>query len=239
MIDLYFASTPNAWKASIMLNECALDHRIVPVDLGRRDQKRAPFLAINPNGRVPAIVDHDGVEGPVTLFESGAILLYLAEKTGRFLPPSGGQRATAMSWLFWQAAGLGPISGQAHHFAAVSGQAGQYGQVRFKDECDRLYGVLDRHLAGRQWIADTYSIADISCWGWIWFNGDLVSRFANVERWFDRMAERPAVERGRLAGLDAAPEEMKAQFSAPRFGKAPWNRSAEPGARQSVPETQL
>ncbi|WP_016746742.1 glutathione S-transferase family protein [Rhizorhabdus wittichii] len=209
MIDLYTTPSPNTWKASIMLEECGLPYRILPVDIGKGEQFDPAFLAISPNGKVPAIVDHDGAGGPVAIFESGAILVHLAEKTGRFLPASGAARSDVLAWLFWQVGGLGPSSGQAHHFLGAEGPGAALGASRFVRETERLYGVLDRRLADRDWIAGDYSIADIACWGWVWFNGRLVERFANLVRWFVAMSARPAVSRGREAGFAHIPEAQR------------------------------
>lgn len=201
MIDLYITPSPNTWKASIMLEECGLPYRTVPIDIGRGEQFDPAFLAISPNGKVPAIVDPDGADGQVAIFESGAILIHLAERTGRLLPASGKRRSDVLAWLFWQVGGLGPNSGQAHHFLGADHMAAAFGATRFVRETTRLYDVLDRHLAGREWIAGDYSIADIACWGWIWFNGPLVERFPDLHRWFLAMSARPAVARGREAGF--------------------------------------
>ncbi len=140
------------------------------VDITRNEQFEPAFLRISPNNRVPAIVDHDAPEGSRSVFESGAILVYLAEKTGRFLPASGPQRTAALEWLFWQMGGLGPMAGQAHHFRRYAPEGNEYGKERYTKETARLYGVLDRRLAGREWIVDDYGIADMACWGWVWFH---------------------------------------------------------------------
>ena len=147
MIDLYYAPTPNTWKVSIMLEECALAYRMIPVDIMAGDQKLPEFLAINPNGRIPAIVDHDAPGGPLPVFESGAILIYLAEKTGRFLAPTARARADALGWLMWQMGGLGPMAGQAHHYRRYAPVGNEYSADRFVSETARLYGVMDRQLA--------------------------------------------------------------------------------------------
>jgi GST-like protein len=211
MIDLYFFPSPNTWKASIMLEECGLPYRVIPVDITQDEQFQPAFLAISPNNRVPAIVDHDAPNGPQSVFESGAILLYLAEKTGRFLAPAGPDRIAAWEWLMWQMGGLGPMAGQAHHFRRYKAEGNDYAVERYTKETARLYGVLDRRLAGREWIAGDYSIADIATWGWVWFHrmhGQDLANFPHVHRWFFAMAERPAVQRGKSIGLDLVSPEF-------------------------------
>src|SRR5580700_8467443 len=153
MIDLYYAPTPNTWKASIMLEECGLPYRVISIDIMTGDQKKPAFLAINPNGRIPAIVDHDAPDGPLPVFESGAILIYLAEKTGRFLAPAGRARMDALSWLMWQMGGLGPMAGQAHHYRRYAPPGNEYSADRYVKETGRLYGVMEAHLATREWLA--------------------------------------------------------------------------------------
>lgn len=222
MIDLYYAPTPNTWKASIMLEECGLAYRTVPVDIMAGDQKTPEYLAINPNGRIPAIVDHDTPEGPLPVFESGAILIYLAEKTGRFLPGSGRARAETLGWLMWQMGGLGPIAGQAHHFRRYAPAGNDYATERFVNECARLYGVMDRRLSSSEWLAGgDYSIADIACWGWVWYHrmhGQTLDDFPSVARWFFAAAERPAVQRGRMLGIESQSEETRERLVGPYYG---------------------
>jgi GST-like protein len=222
MIDLYYAPTPNTWKASIMLEECGLTYRVIPVDIMAGDQKQPSFLAINPNGRIPAIVDHDTPEGPVPVFESGAILIYLAEKTRRFLAPSGRARAEALSWLMWQMGGLGPIAGQAHHFRRYAPPGNEYAKERFEKESARLYGVMESHLATHEWFAGgEYSIADISCFGWVWYHrmhGQDFKDFPSVARWFFAVSDRPAVQRGRMLGIESQSEETRARLLGAYYG---------------------
>ncbi len=211
MIDLYFYPSPNTWKASIMLEECGLPYRVILIDITKDEQFAPEFLAISPNNRVPAIVDHDAPDGPLSIFESGAILLHLAEKTGRFLAHSGAERAAAFEWLMWQMGGLGPMAGQAHHFRRYKAAGNDYAITRYTSEMMRLYNVLDRRLADRAWLAGDYSIADISCWGWVWFHrlhGQDLADFSNVKRWFFEMSERPAVQRGKAIGLEASTPEF-------------------------------
>ena len=225
MIDLYYAPTPNTWKASIMLEECGLPYRVVPIDIMADEQKQPEFLAINPNGRIPALVDHDAPGGPQAVFESGAILVYLAEKSGRFLATSGPARAEAFSWLMWQMGGLGPMAGQAHHFRRYAPEGNDYSTERFTKESARLYGVLDRHLASHEWLAGgAYSIADIATWGWVWYHpmhGQNLDDFPSVARWFYAISERPAVQRARLVGMEDQPEEIRARFTGPYYNAAP------------------
>lgn len=222
MIDLYYAPTPNTWKASIMLEECGLPYRLVPLDIMSGDQKKPEFLAINPNGRIPAIVDHDHPDGPLQVFESGAILIYLAEKTGRFLAASGPARAEALGWLMWQMGGLGPMAGQAHHFRRYAPPGNEYSAARFVEETARLYGVMDSHLHSREWLAgDAYSIADIASWGWVWYHrmhGQNLDDFPSVARWFFAMSERPAVQRGRELGIETQSEENRARLTGAFYG---------------------
>lgn len=217
MIDLYFTPSPNTWKVSIMLEECGLAYRVVPVDIGKGKQFAPGFLRISPNNRVPAIVDHDSRGAPQPVFESGAILIYLAEKTGLFFAPSGPDRVAALEWLFWQIGGLGPISGQAHHFRRSAPPGNDHALERYTTELDRLYGVLDRRLEGRDWIAGDYSIADIACWGWVWFNGPVPDAFPNIGRWAGAMAARPGVARGRRAGFETLDEAGRSRLSGPWY----------------------
>jgi GST-like protein len=222
MIDLYYAPTPNTWKASIMLEECGLPYRAVPVDIMAGDQKQPDFLAINPNGRIPAIIDHDAPDGPLPVFESGAILIYLAEKTGRFLAPASRARAEALGWLMWQMGGLGPIAGQAHHFRRYAPPGNDYAADRFVNETSRLYRVLDNHLKSNEWLAGgAYGIADIASWGWVWYHrmqGQNLADFPEVARWFYAISERPAVQRGRMLGVESQSEETRARLIGPYYG---------------------
>ena len=225
MIDLYYAPTPNTWKVSILLEECGLPYRVIPVDILAGDQKKPEFLAINPNGRVPAIVDHEGPDAPLPVFESGAILIYLAEKTSRFLARAGRARAETLSWLMWQMGGLGPIAGQAHHFRRYAPPGNEYSVERFVKETARLYGVLDERLSSNEWLAgDSYSIADMACWGWVWFHrmqGQNLDNFPWVARWFFAISARPAVRRARTVGLDNLSEEARARLTGPFYDAVP------------------
>lgn len=201
MIDLYTWATPNGRKASIMLEEVGLDYTVHEVNIGKGQQHEPDFLAIAPNNRIPAIVDHDGPNGDLPLFESGAIMVYLAEKTGSdLLPTEPVARASVMQWLMWQMGGLGPMVGQAHHFLFNPKEVVPYGQKRYHDETKRLYGVMDRQLAKSTFLAgDAYSLADIACYPWISrferHQVDLAD-FPNVKRWFDEVGAREAVQKG-------------------------------------------
>ena len=217
MIDLHYWPTPNGWKITIMLEECALRYRLVPVNIGTGEQFKPDFLKIAPNNRMPAIVDHDppGGGGPVSVFESGAILQYLAEKTGKFMPAELRARYEVLQWLNWQMGGLGPMAGQAMHFNMYAPQFSPveqlaYGQSRYTNEVNRLYGVLNKRLADREFVAGTYSIADMAIWPWIvrWKNcQQQLADFPHLERWFEiSMGKRPAVIKGRAAGAELRPQ---------------------------------
>lgn len=220
MIDLYYMPTPNTWKISIMLEECGLPYRIVPVDIFKEEQFAPEFLKISPNNRVPAIVDHHAPGFSQSVFESGAILIYLAEKTGRFLQATGPERIQALEWLFWQVAGLGPMAGQTHHFLRYKPEGNEYAIQRYRSESARLYGVLDRQLNGRDWIASDYSIADIACWGWVWFHrmhGQDLKDYPSVSKWFFKIGERPAVRRAKLVSSEQVSAELRKQFEGPYY----------------------
>jgi GST-like protein len=200
MIDLYYWTTPNGHKISIFLEEAGLDYRLHPINIGKGEQFAPDFLAIAPNNRIPAIVDRAPADGGATvpIFESGAILLYLAEKTGRFLPQDLRGRADALQWLFWQMGGLGPMAGQNHHFGSAAPEKIPYAIDRYVKETARLYGVLDKRLADREFVAGDYSIADIASYPWVVPHRkqqqDLDS-FPNLKRWFHAIESRPAVQR--------------------------------------------
>ena len=200
MIDLYTAATPNGQKVHIMLEETGLPYNEHYVSIDKGEQFAPEFLAISPNNKIPAIVDHDGPGGEtVSIFESGCILQYLAEKTDRFLPDSPLKRIETMEWLFWQMGGFGPMLGQAHHFRAYAPERIQYAYDRYSNEAQRLYQVLDRRLAGRNYVAaGEYTIADMAIFPWCRLHGrqgqDLAD-YPNVKRWFDAIAQRPAVIR--------------------------------------------
>ena len=200
MIDFYYWTTPNGHKISILLEEAGLPYNLKPVNLGKGEQFSAEFLAISPNNKMPAIVDHDPRDGgePITLFESGAILQYLAEKTGRFLPQDLRARMEVMVWLFWQVGGLGPMLGQNLHFLRYAPEKIPYAIARYRQEAERLYRVLDGRLAERVYLCADYSIADIAIYPWIATHGrqDIdISAYPNVARWLGELAMRPAVMR--------------------------------------------
>jgi len=200
MIDFYYAATPNGWKVAILLEELGLDYRMIPVRLSKGDQFKPDFLAISPNNRMPAIVDHDVEGDPMPVFESGAIMWYLAEKTGRFLPTDPIGRKEAMEWLFWQVGNQGPMAGQLSHFVNYAPEGvGDYGRARYAREYDRCLGVLERRLEGRDWIVgDAYSIADMISWPWVLIAkplGTSLEPFPNVAAWRARIKARPAVQR--------------------------------------------
>jgi GST-like protein len=203
VIDFYFAPTPNGWKVAILLEELGLPYNMIPVRLGKGDQFKPEFLAISPNNRMPAIVDHDVPGDPVPIFESGAIMWYLAEKAGKYLPTEPLGRKEAMEWLFWQVGNQGPMAGQLSHFVNYAPEGiGDYGHQRYAREYDRCLGVLERRLQGglkgRDYILGDYSIADMICWPWVLIAkplGASLAPFPNVTAWRSRIKDRPAVRR--------------------------------------------
>ncbi len=204
MIDLYFAPTPNGKKISIGLHEMAMPYEIKPINIGQGEQMTPEFLAISPNNKIPAIVDHE-TNPPLALFESGAILTYLAEKCGQFLPTSGDARYRVFEWLYWQVGGLGPMAGQFSHFAmfAPEDQKNGYGHTRYANEYDRLLGVMNRVLEHREYLAGDYSIADMASFPWVEPCGQLgvsVEPFPHVMRWIAALKERPALMAGYAVG---------------------------------------
>jgi len=216
VIDLHYWPTPNGWKVSIALEEMELPYRIVPVNIGRGEQFEPDFLRISPNNRMPALVDHapEGGGEPIAIFESGAILLYLAEKTGRFLPGDLRGRTEVLEWLFWQVGGLGPMLGQHGHFALYAPEKVPYALGRYRAEAERLYGVLDRRLADREHLCGDYSIADMASWPWVITyksQGLDLGKWPNVRRWFDALKERPGLRRG----YDVGKELRRAVFAGP------------------------
>jgi len=200
MIDLYTWTTPNGRKVSIMLEELALPYRVHPINIGQGEQFRPEYLKINPNGKIPSIIDPEGPGGePITMMESGAILIYLAGKTGKLMPASVRDRTVALQWLMFQMGGVGPIFGQVHHFLRAAKEQVPYAIERYTKETRRLYGVLNERLKDREFLADGYSVADIATYPWVarheWHKTDL-NDFAHVKRWFDAISARPAVKRG-------------------------------------------
>jgi GST-like protein len=200
MIDLYTWSTPNGRKVSIMLEEIGLPYRVHPVNIGKNEQFTPQFIAINPNSKIPAIVDEQGPDGkPISMFESGAILIYLADKTGKLYPQAPRQRYDALQWLMFQMGGVGPMFGQNHHFRRTAPEKVPYALERYQKETERLYGVLDARLKQVPYLAVDYTIADIATYPWVarheWHQVDL-GKFPNVKRWFDTIGQRPAVAKG-------------------------------------------
>ena len=226
MIGLYYAPTPNGWKISIMLEEAEMEYKVIPVNLGAGDQFKPEFLEISPNNRMPVIVDDNGPEGEeVSVFESGAILMYLGEKSGKFFPQSHKERIRVLEWLFWQIGGLGPMAGQVSHFVNYAPNFPgdhSYSEKRYKNEYDRLLGVMDMVLEEREFLAGEYSIADMASFPWVTaykrYEVDLDS-FKNVRRWFDEIKSRPAVRKGmdvgkenRNFGKGISKESLKTMF---------------------------
>lgn len=213
MIDAYFWPTGNGKKITIMLEEVALAYRIVPVNINKGDQFTPEYESINPNNKMPAIVDHDAPGGRIVIFESGAILQYLGEKTGKLLPTDLHGKYRVLQWVYWQVGGLGPMAGQAHHFLKYAPQKVEYAMHRFRSETARLYKVMDKQLARHEYLAGDYSIADIAAWPWVvrhdWQEQNL-DDFPSVKRWFEAVGARPAVKRGVEAGaaLQAAAQSM-------------------------------
>ena len=203
-IDLYYWPTPNGWKITIALEEMGLPYAVHYVNIGKGEQFEPGFLKIAPNNRMPAIVDPEGPDGaPLSIFESGAILQYLARKTGQFGGRTERERAEIEQWLMWQMGGLGPMAGQAHHFLSYAPEDVPYGKKRYTDEVNRLYGVLDRRLADREFVAGAYSIADMAIWPWAqgWERqAQDIAQFPNMKAWLDRCWARPAVQAGRKVG---------------------------------------
>ncbi|MFC7422266.1 glutathione S-transferase N-terminal domain-containing protein [Iodobacter arcticus] len=200
MLDLYYWTTPNGHKVRIFLEESGLDYRVHPINIGKGEQFAPDFLRIAPNNRIPAIVDHDPADGgeEIALFESGAILLYLAEKTGQFMPVDFRAKQIMQQWLFWQMGGLGPMAGQNHHFSLYAPEKIPYAINRYSTETTRLYSVLNKHLADKDFIAGEYSIADMACYPWIVpyaQQGQNLDDFPALKRWFNTLSERPAVQR--------------------------------------------
>lgn len=225
MIDVHYWPTPNGHKITIFLEETGVAYRIVPVDIGKGEQFKPEFLAISPNNRMPAIVDHAPADGgaAMSVFESGAILVYLAEKTGRHIPAEARGKAHVLEWLFWQVGGLGPMAGQNHHFSGYAQEKIPYAIDRYLKETNRLYGVLDRQLAKAPFVAGDYSIADMACYPWIVpyeKQGQRLEDFPHLKRWFEQMRARPAVVRAYAAGEKVSPphtgdftdEQRKALF---------------------------
>ncbi len=223
-IELYYWPTPNGWKISIMLEECALPYIMKPVAIGKGEQFKPEFLRISPNNRIPAIVDPEGPgRRPISVFESGAILQYLGRKTGKFYPSEERKRVSVEEWLFWQVAGLGPMAGQANHFLNYAAETSDYAKKRYVDEVNRLFGVMNTRLADRKFLAGQYSIADMACIGWVLSGirtGQNMEEFPHLQAWIERVRARPAVQRGLALGRElrqAQASDPKAQEEARRF----------------------
>ncbi len=214
MIDLFFWPTPNGFKITVMLEELGVPYRVHAINIAKGDQFRPDFLAIAPNNRMPAIIESEPVDGgaPVSVFESGAILMYLAEKHGRFLPTEPRARLTTLEWLFWQMGGLGPMAGQAHHFRHFAPETIPYGVDRYTQEVARLYGVMNRRLERLPFLAgEDYTIADIACWPWVVPHerqGQSLDDYPHLKRWFETIGARPAVQAGRAVGRDWDKDSM-------------------------------
>ena len=225
MIDLHYAATPNGWKISIMLEECGLAYRVIPVNLGKGEQFAPDFLAISPNNRIPAIVDHAPMGGgaPLAVFETGAILVYLAEKSGKFLPSDLRGRSAVIQWLMWQMGGLGPMLGQNGHFLLYAPEKIPYAMDRYRREAERLYGVLNIQLGKTEaYVAgDDYSIADMACFPWLITHkaqGFSLDDYPHIKAWFAKVRARPGVIAGTALGRMARPDEMDAETKKNLFG---------------------
>jgi GST-like protein len=207
-IDLYYWPTPNGWKITIMLEECRLPYNVIPVNIAKGEQFKPGFLAISPNNRIPAIVDHHGQGNrPISIFESGAILQYLGRKTRKFYPQDERRRVEIDQWLFWQMANLGPKAGEANHFRSYAREKLDYAIARFGNEMSRLYGIMNERLQDRDFLAGRYSIADIACIGWAsraQRHGHDLSKFPKVMEWMGTVLARPAVQRGLRVKVEAA-----------------------------------
>ena len=225
MIDLYYWPTPNGHKITLFLEETAMPYTIFPVNIGKGEQFNPDFLKIAPNNRMPAIIDRSPQDGgaPISVFESGAILLYLAEKTGLFIPRDLRGKVTVTEWLFWQMGGLGPMAGQNHHFARYAPEKIPYAIDRYVNETNRLYGVLNRRLEGRDFLAGNYSIADMAAYPWIVpheAQGQNLADFPNLQRWFEAIRNRPATIRAYARGEALnTPSEMTAEARDVLFGQ--------------------
>ena len=229
MIDLYTWPTPNGHKIHIMLEETGLPYRVHPIDIGAGDQFKPEFLKISPNNKMPAMIDSDGPDGePISMFESGAMLLYLASKTGKFLPENLRERWATLQWLMFQMAGVGPMLGQAHHFLVYAPEKIPYAMQRYSKEANRLYGVIDRRLAESRFIAcDEYTIADMAIMPWLRSyknQGVEMDEYAHVKRWFDGIAARPAVQRGLAVLADRRKPLMDDKAKEMLFGAAQYQK---------------
>lgn len=229
MIDVYSAATPNGHKVHIMLEECGLPYRVHYVNIGTGDQFKPEFLAISPNNKIPAMVDADGPDGnPISLFESGAILIYLASKAGKFLGDTDRQKFVTLQWLMFQMGGVGPMLGQAHHFRIYAPEKIEYGINRYTNEAKRLYGVIDKQLSKNAYLAgDEYTIADIATFPWLrsWKNQGIDwAEYPNAKRWFDEVSERPAVKRGVEVLANVSKPDLDAKSKEVLFGQTQYQK---------------
>jgi GST-like protein len=218
MIDVYFWTTPNGYKITIMLEEVGLPYNVIPVNIGKGDQFKPEFLAISPNNKIPAIIDHEGPsKKPFAIFESGAILMYLAEKTGRLMPSDTRRRYEVIQWLMFQMSSVGPMLGQAHHFRRYAPQQIGYAIQRYTNEASRIYGVIDRRLRHADYLAGDYSIADIATYPWLrshrW-QGQELEDFPHLKRWYEAIESRPAVQKGIAVMADQAKRAVTADKQA-------------------------
>lgn len=229
MIDVYSAATPNGHKVHIMLEECGLPYRVHYVNIGTGDQFKPEFLAISPNNKIPAMVDADGPDGkPISLFESGAILVYLASKAGKFLGDTDRQKFVTLQWLMFQMGGVGPMLGQAHHFRIYAPEKIEYGINRYTNEAKRLYGVIDKQLSKNAYLAgDEYTIADIATFPWLrsWKNQGIDwAEYPNAKRWFDEISERSAVKRGVEVLTNVSKPDLDAKSKEVLFGQTQYQK---------------
>jgi GST-like protein len=229
MIEVFSWATPNGHKVHIMLEECGLAYRALPIDIGAGDQFKPEFLKISPNNKIPALTDPNGPDGkPISLFESGAILVYLAAKTGKFMPKSDRAKYEVLQWLMFQMGGVGPMLGQTHHFRMYAPEKIEYAINRYSNEAKRLYGVIDRRLSQSAWLGgEEYSIADIATFPWLrsWQNqGVVLSEYPHLQAWFDKIAARPAVERGVKVLADLRRPIRSEKEKEVLFGKTQYER---------------
>lgn len=226
MIDLHFVASPNGMKVSIMLEEIGLPYRKIAYDLFAGDQLKPEYRKVNPNNRLPAITDNDPADGgaPLNVFESGACLVYLAEKTGKLLPTELRRRTETIQWVMWQMAGLGPMSGQAHHFVRYAPEGNAYGITRYTREAERLFDVMEYRLGQEQFLAGDYSIADIASWPWVRTNaliGVEIGERKNLARWYKTIEERPAVQRG--GAIPSSSIQNTPEFQRPKLTAEQWS----------------
>ena len=222
-LDVYYWPKPNGWKVTILLEELGVPYNLMPINIGKGEQFEPEFLKISPNNRMPALVDHEPADrkGRLSIFESGAILQYLAEKYGKFLPTDVHGKYEVLQWVYWQMGGLGPMSGQANHFRSYASEKLEYAIRRYTDEVNRLYGVMETRLANREFLAGSYSIADMASWPWVVpyeRMGQDLNEFPNLKRWFETLKARPAVEKGYTVGRELR-QEMSEEAKKVLFGQ--------------------